>query len=75
MTNLKKYAVSAIAAIALSLTLASASAFAICLTDPQEAYTCYPVGEDENYCYYQCYCKTNEQACEAALTAAGYESY
>jgi hypothetical protein len=75
MKNLRKYLLTAIAVTALSLSLASVSAFALCQTDPQDAYTCYPVGEDANYCYYQCYCKTGPAACEAALTAAGYESY
>ena len=74
MTNLKKYAGSAVAAVAISLTLASASAFATCLTDVQDAYTCYPTGQDACYCYYDCYCKTGAAACEAALAANGYEA-
>lgn len=75
MKNFRKYIVSALAATALSLTLASVTALATCTTDVQDAYTCYPTGEDACYCYYTCYCKTGAQACEAALAANGYQSY
>jgi hypothetical protein len=75
MKNLRKYVLSALAATALSLTLASVTAFAACYTDVQDAYTCYPTGEDACYCYYTCYCKTGASACDAALAANGYESY
>jgi hypothetical protein len=74
MRNLRKYVLSALAATALSLTLANVAAFATCLTDVQDAYTCYPTGEDACYCYYDCYCKTGAAACDAALAANGYES-
>jgi hypothetical protein len=70
--SLKKYFVAAFAAIALSLALANVTAMATCTIDVQDAYTCYPTGEDANWCYYDCYCKTGRAACEAALAANGY---
>lgn len=73
--NLKKYFLSAFAATALSLALANVTAMATCTIDVQDEYTCYPTGEDENYCYYDCYCKVGTAACDAALARAGYESY
>lgn len=73
MKNLKKYLVSACAVIALSLTMATVTALATCTIDVQDEYTCYVTGEDANYCYYRCYCKTNSASCEAALAANGYE--
>jgi hypothetical protein len=75
MRNLKKYVLSALVAMALSLTLANVAALATCLTDVQDEYTCYPTGEDACYCYYDCYCKTGAAACDAALARNGYESY
>ena len=72
VNNLRKYLVSAFAAIVLSLTLANVTALATCTTDVQEEYTCYPTGEDSCYCYYDCYCKVGSQACEAALFRNGY---
>ena len=74
MKSLRKYLVSAFAVIVLSLTLAGVTAMATCLTDVQDQYTCYPTGEDENYCYYTCYCKVGTAACEAALAANGYQN-
>jgi hypothetical protein len=73
MKTLKRYLLAAFAVTALSLTLANATALAICTIDVQDEYTCYPTGEDEQYCYYTCYCKTSSAACEAALIANGYE--
>ena len=73
--NLKKYFLAAFAAITLSLALANVTALATCTTDVQDEYTCYPTGEDANYCYYTCYCKVGAARCEAALAAAGYQSY
>jgi len=73
--NLKKYFLSAFAAIALSLALANVTAMATCTIDVQDEYTCYPTGEDATYCYYDCYCKVGTAACERALAAHGYESY
>jgi hypothetical protein len=73
--NLKKYFLSAFAAIALSLALANVTAMATCTIDVQDEYTCYPTGEDATYCYYDCYCKVGSAACEAALARNGYESY
>jgi len=73
--NLKKYFLAAFAAIAVSLGLANVTAMATCTIDVQDQYTCYPTGEDANYCYYDCYCKVGTAACEAALAANGYESY
>ena len=70
--NLKKYFLSAFAAIALSLALANVTAMATCTTDVQDEYTCYPTGEDEFFCYYDCYCKVGTQACEEALARNGY---
>ena len=74
MKSLRKYLVSAFAVVALSLTMASVTAMATCLTDVQNEYTCYPTGEDANYCYYTCYCKVGGAACEAALAANGYQN-
>lgn len=73
--NLKKYFLATFAAIVLSLGLANVTAMATCLIDVQEEYTCYPTGEDANFCYYDCYCKVGAAACDAALAANGYESY
>ena len=72
MSTLRKYLLSAFAAIARSLTLANVTAMATCTTDVQDEYTCYPTGEDACYCYYDCYCKVGSQACEAALFRNGY---
>lgn len=69
-----KYALSVFASIALSLTLAGVAA-ASCTMESTEQYTCYVTGEDENYCYYRCYCKTNARDCDAALIRDGFENY
>jgi hypothetical protein len=52
MSTLRKYLLSAFAAVVLSLTLANVTAMATCTTDVQDEYTCYPTGEDACYCYY-----------------------
>ena len=75
MMNLRKYFLLVFAAIALSLSLATVTAMATCTTDVQDEYTCYPTGEDAQYCYYDCYCKVGSAACEKALARNGYESY
>jgi hypothetical protein len=72
MNTLRKYLLSAFAAITLSLTLANVTALATCTTDVTDQYTCYPTGEDACYCYYDCYCKVASEACEAALFRNGY---
>lgn len=71
--TLKKYLVSAVAVLALSLTMAGVAA-ASCTIDVQNEYTCYVTGEDANWCYYTCYCKVGAAACEAALAANGYQN-
>jgi hypothetical protein len=73
--NIRKFALSVFAVIAMSLAIANVSALATCYTDVQDEYTCYPTGEDANYCYFNCYCKVGASRCEAALAANGYESY
>jgi hypothetical protein len=73
--NIRKFALSVFAVVAMSLAIANVSALATCYTDVQDEYTCYPTGEDANYCYYNCYCKVSSSRCEAALAANGYESY
>lgn len=72
MKTLRKYLVSAFAAIVLSLTLANVTALAACYTDVQNEYTCYPTGEDACFCYYDCYCKVGTDACHLALFRNGY---
>ena len=72
MKRMTKYAVSAVASIVLSLTLAGAAS-AFCTIEVADEYTCYPTGEDEIYCYYTCYCKTGSDACRRALEGDGFE--
>jgi len=72
MKRMIKYALSAFASILLSLTLAGA-VVAQCTLETSDAYTCYVIGEDETYCYYQCYCKTDEDSCRRALEDDGFE--
>ena len=74
MRKISKYALSASAAIVLSLTLAGVVAKAAqCTMETSDEYTCYVTGEDENYCYYQCYCKVSSQECRSALERDGFE--
>ena len=73
MNTLRKYLVSAFAAIVLSLTLASVTAQAWCPEeDHTEEYSCYNTGEDDCYCYYDCYCYTDQDSCDLALFRNGY---
>ena len=72
MNTLRKYLVSAFAAIALSLTLASVTAMACPSVDSQPEYTCYYDWEDDCYCYYDCYCHVDTDACHLALFRNGY---
>jgi hypothetical protein len=73
MKTLRKYLLSAFAAIALSLTLANATAMAWCPEeDHTEQYACFLSGEDGYTCFYECYCYVSEEECEAALTRGGY---
>jgi hypothetical protein len=73
MYTFRKYLLSAFAAIALSLTLANATAMAWCEpVDDQPEYTCYNTGEDSCYCYYDCYCHVGQDACDLALFRHGY---
>jgi len=71
MKSIIKYSLSAFAAIVLSLTFASVAA-AYCTLETSNEYTCYVTGEDEFYCYYDCYCKTSSQACRDALERDGF---
>jgi hypothetical protein len=69
----RKYLVSAFAAITLSLTLASVTAQAWCPEEDHTAqYSCYNTGEDACYCYYDCYCYVDQDACDLALFRNGY---
>jgi hypothetical protein len=72
MKSFTKYALSAFASVVLSLTLAGVAA-AQCTLETSEEYTCYVTGQDETYCYYTCYCKTNSDACRRALERDGFE--
>lgn len=72
MKRITKYALSAFASVVVSLTLCGVVA-AQCTIDVQDEYTCYVTGEDENYCYYQCYCKTNWESCQRALLDNGHQ--
>lgn len=73
MTTLRKYLVSAFAAIVLSLTVANVTAMAYCPPeDETEEYYCEYTGEDECFCYYNCTCYVDTQACHAALFENGY---
>jgi hypothetical protein len=73
MNTLRKYLLSAFAAITLSLTLANVTVLAYCPeVDDQAAYTCYNTGEDDCYCYYDCYCHVGQDACDLALFRNGY---
>ena len=71
MKSIIKYSLSAFAAIVLSLTLSGVAA-AFCTLEISDEYTCYVTAEDENYCYYDCYCKTGSQECRAALERDGF---
>lgn len=72
MNTLRKYLVSAFAAIALSLTLASVTAMACPEVDDQPEYTCYYDWEDNCFCYYTCYCHVGPDQCDLALFRNGY---
>ena len=73
MNTLRKYLLSAFVAIVLSVTLASVTAQAWCPeVDDQPEYTCYNTGEDDCYCYYDCYCHVGQDACDLALFRHGY---
>jgi hypothetical protein len=73
MKSLRKYLLSAFAAIALSLTLASVTAQAWCEPeDNTDQYYCENTGEDSCYCYYNCTCKVGQDACDLALFRNGY---
>ncbi len=63
----------ALLTIVLTIALANISALALCTTVVADEYTCYPVGEDACYCYYDCYCKVSLTECSAALTRDGFE--
>jgi len=73
MNSLRKYFLSAFAAIALSLVLANVTAMAYCA--PQELteeYSCFNTGEDEYQCYYECFCNGSEAECDLVLFRGGY---
>ena len=73
MNTLRKYLVSAFAAVVLSLTLASVTAQAWCPEeDHTSAYSCYNTGQDACYCYYDCYCHVGQDECDLALFRNGY---
>lgn len=73
MKSLRKYLILAFGTIALSVTLASVTAMAYCPeVDDQPEYTCYNTGEDDCYCYYDCYCHVGTDQCELALFRHGY---
>ena len=72
MNRITRYALSALATVALSLTLAGV-AVAQCTLETSESYTCYVTGQDANYCYYVCYCKTDSESCRRALESDGFE--
>ncbi len=71
MNTLRKYVISAFAAIVLSLTLANVTAMA-CEDDYQEEYTCIYERQDECYCYFTCYCHVPQDECDLALFRNGY---
>ncbi len=62
MKKISKYLLSAFATVAISIAIANVSALAACTTEVADEYTCYPSGEDETNCYYNCYwlCCTNQ---------------
>jgi hypothetical protein len=72
MNTLRKYLVSAFAAVVLSLTLANVTAMACEPVDEQPEYTCYYEREDACFCYYTCYCHVDQDACDLALFRNGY---
>ena len=74
MNTVRKYLVLAIAAIVLSLTLASVTAQAWCAEVWEtEEYACYNFAEDDCYCYYNCFCLVDYSTCEDALRRGGFE--
>ena len=73
MFTLRKFLLSAVVAVTLSLTLASVTAMAWCPeVDDTPEYTCYNTGEDACFCYYDCYCKVGQDACDLSLFRHGY---
>jgi len=73
MNTLRKYLLSAFVAIVLSLTLANVTAMAWCQAEDHTAeYDCYNTDEDSCYCYYDCYCKVGQDACDLSLFRHGY---
>jgi len=77
MRKLGQYLLAAIGVTVLSLTIANVTVRASgdCHVEVADEYTCYATGSDANYCYYDCYCKVGDSACDAALTRDGFESY
>ena len=73
MNSLRKYLLSAFAAIALSLTLANVTALEYCPeVDETDEYVCFNTGEDGYYCFYECFCKVETFDCEESLRRRGY---
>jgi hypothetical protein len=73
MKTLRKYVLSAFVAVVVSLTMANVTAMAWCQeVDENSSYTCYNTGEDDCYCYYDCYCHVGQDACDLALFRNGY---
>jgi hypothetical protein len=74
MKSLRKYVLSAFAVVVLSLTLANvvAAAAGCPPEDHTEQYSCYNTGEDDCFCYYDCYCYGSQDECDLALFRNGY---
>ena len=72
MKTLRKYLVSAFVAIVLSLTLANVTAMACVPVDEQPEYTCEYSHQDDCFCYYNCTCHVDIDACHLALFRNGY---
>ena len=72
MRYISKYVIAALVVVGISLAAAKVSASGACHLETTDEYTCYVTGEDACYCYYDCYCKVSDSACDAALTRDGF---
>lgn len=75
MKRFRMYFLSVAVVAVFSLTAAKVMAEGPCHLETADEYTCYATGYDGTYCYYDCYCKVGESACDAALTRDGFLSY
>ncbi len=71
MKRLGKYLLAFGGTMVLALSLANAVASACDYLIIDDNITCYRTGQDSQWCYYDCYCKTTAAACEESYNANG----